>query len=483
MQMRESRTPRSCRSWPLLYVGTLLAVVLPLVASAGDWKVTDDIGLSLTNVDRTGQSAQTGTVVELNPRWIAKGRGGRFTADINYAPNLAYGFDDTDPEALTHDLLATGRLEVVPDTFFLGAQAAAGITGTDSTSAPVDAINFNTDGGQQTFSLALLPEFRHHLNRYVDIVSDNSLDWVTYREGLSEDSSSIRLNLSAISGRYFGRSDWSVDGNYRETRYDARTDKRKDISGTLGYRVDHEWRVFGSLGYEDNDVDTDRSDTSGTIWDVGTDWTPSPRTSMSARYGQRYYGDTWSGSVNHRSRRTRLGVDFSREVNNRRTAQLVDSFFYLVDDTGNIITDPGTGAPIIANIPQLGETDEDYLEDRLRGIVTITGRRTTASISGTVSQRSYEVSGDDEDSLDLYASLSRRLGAGYTASVNGVVRQTDREQGSDSDSYDLSMSLSKTFSRRTSASVDLLYRDYNDDDPGEDYTERRIGLTLRANLL
>ena len=106
-----------------------------------------------------------------------------------------------------------------------------------------------------------------------------------------------------------------------------------------------------------------------------------------------------------------------------------------------------------------------------------------ASVSGTVSQRSYEISGDDENSLDLYANLSRRLGAGYTASVNGVVRQTDRDQGGDSDSYDLSLSLSKTFSRRTSASVDVLYRDYNDDNPGEDYTERRIGLTLRANLL
>jgi len=464
-------------------VAALVVVMLPDVASAGDWQVTDDIGLTVTNVDRTGQGAQTGTVLELNPRWIAKGRGGRFRADINYAPNLAAGFDDTDPETLTHDLLATGRLEVVPDTFFLGAKAAAAITGTDSTSAPIDAISFKTDGGQQTFSLALLPEYRQHINRYVDIVSNNSLDWVGYREGQSDDSSSIRLNLSAISGRYFGRSDWSVDGNYRGTRYDTRTDKRKDVSGTLGYRIDRQWRIFGSLGYEDNDVDTDRSNTSGVIWDVGTDWTPNPRTSMSARYGQRYYGDTWSGSVNHRSRRTRLGLDFSRSINNRRTTESVDSFFYLVDDSGGIITDPNTGAPIIANIPYLDETDEDYLEDRLRGIVTITGRRTTANISGTVSQRSYEISGDDEDSLDLSANLSRRLGAGYTASVNGVVRYTDRKQGSDSDSYDVSLSLSKTFSRRTSASVDLLYRDYNDDDPGEDYTERRIGLTLRANLL
>jgi len=458
-------------------------LLLPYFAIAGDWKVTDDIGLIVTNVDRTGQGEQSGTVVELNPRWIARGRGGRFTANINYAPNLAVGFDDTDPEALTHDLLATGRLEVVPDTFFLGANAAAGITGTSSTGGPVDAINFNTDGGQQTFSLALLPEFRRHLNRYVDIVSNNSIDIVTYREGESEDSSSLNLNLSAISGRYFGRSDWSVDSNYRETRYDQRTDKRKDISGTLGYRIDRQWHVFGSLGYEDNDVDSSRDDTTGTTWDVGTNWTPNPRTSMSARYGSRYFGDTWSGTVNHRSRRTRLGLDFSRDVDNRRNAQLVDSFFFLVDDSGDILTDPDTGAPIIVNIPRLNETDEDYISNRVRGILTVTGRRTTASITASIEQRSYEVSGDGEDSYDLGATISRRLGAGYTASVRASLDQTERDAGGESESYDLSLSLSKTFSRRTSASLDILHRDQDSSDPDGDYTENRIGLTLRANLL
>ena len=38
--------------------------------------------------------------------------------------------------------------------------------------------------------------------------------------------------------------------------------------------------------------------------------------------------------MSHRSKRTRLGVNASRSLDNRRNQQLVDSFFFLVDDNG-----------------------------------------------------------------------------------------------------------------------------------------------------
>jgi uncharacterized protein (PEP-CTERM system associated) len=347
----------------------------------------------------------------------------------------------------------------------------------------VDPINFNNDNGQQSFSLRVLPEFRRHLNRYADVVSRNAVDVVTYSGGDSDSSKSINVNLSLVSGRYFGRTDWSVDTNYRETRYADRTDTNKNVGGTVGYRIDRKWRVFGSTGYENNDVQTDRNDASGVTWDVGADWTPNSRTSVSAKYGSRYFGDSWSGGVSHRSKRTRLGLDFSRSVDNRRNQQLVDSFFFLVDEDGNVVTDPVTGAPIIANIPQLNETDEDYINSQLRGILTVTGRRTTASVTGSIAKRDYEVSGNGEDSYDLSARLTRQLGSGYSGSLGASLRHTERDSGADSDSYDVSFSLSKTFSRRTSASLTYSYRDDNDDESIGDYTERRLGLTLRANLL
>jgi len=190
-----------------------------------------------------------------------------------------------------------------------------------------------------------------------------------------------------------------------------------------------------------------------------------------------YSGKTWSGNFNHRTRRTRLGLNFSRAIDNRRNEQLVDSFFFLVDETGTPITDPSTGLPIIANIPELSETDEDFLNNQVRGILTLTGRRTSVTVTATVSKREYEVSEEDEDSFDLGFNVSRQLGGSYSGSLRSLFRNTERENDTDEKVYEVGASLSKTFSKRTSASLGYDYRDE------EDYTEHRVGLTLRANLL
>lgn len=455
------------------------------LAGAGSWEVTDDIALTTTYVDRSGNDDASGLVLELTPRLTARGRGGRFTADISYAPNLAVGDSSVDPKTLTHDLLAVGQVELVRNNVFLGAEANAGLAGNSATSGQVDAINYS-DGGQQYFSIRLLPEFRQHINRYADVVSKNSVDVVNYRGdddgSQSSTSSGYKANIGVQSGRAFTSLNWAVNADYSEIDYDDRTDTRQSIEATAGYTFSRQWQMNAGVGYEDNDIDTSRDDTDGTTWDVGGSWAPTPRTSASVNYGSRYFGDSWSGSFTHRSRRTRVSVSYSEEVSNRREERLVDSFFFLVDGNGNIITDPNTGAPIIANIPQLQDTDEDFLDSRLRGIVTVTGRRTNVTLSATVSERDYEVSGDSEDSVGVSVRVSRQLGSGYNASLfSGYTEASDTADG-DSENLDVSFGLSKQFSKRTSASLDLLYRDEDRSDD-DDLTEKRIGLTLRANLL
>ena len=482
MQNRVSFRMRNCS---LITTAVVAACAWSGLAGAGDWKVTDDVSLTATYVDRSGDDEASGMVLELTPRLNATGRGGRFTADINYAPNLAVGDSSVDPETFTHDLFAIGRLEAIENQFFIGAEASAGIVGNSATSGPTDAINFS-DGGQQYFGVRLLPELRHHLGRYADIVSRNSLDLVSYRGnddgGQSDSSDAYKANIGIQSGRAFSVLNWSVNADHSEVKFDHRTDTRQSITANAGYAINRQWRVNAGVGYEDNDVDTSRDDTNGTTWDVGASWAPTPRTSASLNYGSRYFGDSWSGGFSHRSRKTRFGLDYSREVSNRRQQRLVDSFFFLADQNGNIITDPNTGAPLIANIPELQDTDEDFLDSRLRGILTVTGRRTNVTFTATVSERDYEVSGDNEDSVGVSLHIDRQLGSGYNASLFGGLTEANDTADGDSENLDVIFNLSKQFSKRTSASLEVSYRD-EDKDNDDDITEKRIGLTLRANLL
>ncbi len=494
-----SLSPRSAPSLrkigfrrPTPVVAVLIAAgTMPLSALSGDWKVTDDIGLTTTAVDRNGNDSYTGVVFQLSPRWVATGRSGRTTANVNYQPTLSYGTGSTDPKALTHQLLATGRTEVVRNRFIVDANASAGLRGNRASSGQTDAINFK-DGGQQSYSASVSPEYRHSLNRYADFVSRNNINYVTYsgNDGGSgsDPSTSYTLNAAVQNGRYFGSTGWRLQANHRETFYEDRSnDKFTDYTAGLSYRLDSHWQARGNVGYEDNTVQSDRGDTSGAIWDLGGTWTPNPRTSVDASYGSRYYGSTWSGSVSHRSKRTRLGLTASRSLDNRRNQQLVDSFFFLVDDNGEPVTDPDTGAPLLANIPQLDDTDEDFINSRLSAIITATGLRTTVSLTGNVSKREYEVSNDNQDSYGMTLRVTRRLGSGYDAAVSSSITHVTGDSTDDDDddggtNYDVSFSLTKQFSRRSSASLFMLYRDENSNGDN-DYDERRIGLTLRTNLL
>lgn len=317
-------------------------------------------------------------------------------------------------------------------------------------------------------------------------MSKNAINYVRSDSSSTVSGNSSRsytTNIGVRSGRYFGPLNWSLDATKRTTKYESRDDKNSRYTAGLGYRLDPQWRVRGTLGYETNDVQTRRSNTDSATWTIGGDWTPNPRTSVSADIGRRYLGQTFTASVRHRTRRTALSMDLSRDISNRRTAELVDSFFYLVDNNGNIIVDPNTGDPIIANIPELRQTDEDYINTQLRGVATVTGLRTTVTVTGTLSNRDYEVSSSSEDSYGLSVNVSRKLGGNYRATAGGTYTHASASGGSDSDTYDVRLSLSRRLSPRTNASLDLLHRDQDSTSAGGGYTENRIGISLSTSFL
>lgn len=467
----------------LLCMGIVLGAALQTEpATAGDWKFDHSTTLGLSHVDRTGDDGYSGQVLQATPNLHLRGESRRTQGDIFYQPTISVGNGSTDPEFLTHQGVGTGRIEAVKNRFFIGANASARLTGSSTGGGQVDAINYNSSGGQQSYSLGLSPEYRQHLSRYANLVARSNFNWVTYSgndDGGSDDSLGQTLSASIVSGRHFNRFNWSLNATQRRTLYDSdqKDPTRTNYSARLGHRFGPRWAVNGSIGYEDNDIQSDRDDTNGATWDVGATWTPNPRTSVSARYGDRYFGETYSGNISHRTRRTQLSAGFSRNVTNRREQQLADSFFFLEDSDGNPVLDQN-GNPITTGAPNLRGTDEDFINTQFRGAMTITGRRTNVTIAGRISNRDYEVSGDDEDSYGLTVSARRDLGSSFNATLTG---RTDHNDSNDT--HEVRFSLSKNLSQRTSMAFNLGYRDYNADGSGDSYTEKRIGISFTTTYL
>jgi uncharacterized protein (PEP-CTERM system associated) len=466
----------------------VVAGLLPVDGSAASrWKssVDDSLDATLVFVDRSGDNAESGPVLEVSPGFSLNRAGARASADINYKLNLAVGGGDTDPTGISHDLTARGEFEAVEDLLYIEADAGARLVGNSPTTGRVDAIN-NRNESSQSYSVKVSPSLRPRTNnRYVRFESNNSIDLVDYSGGdntNTDASNESVLNATLLSGPVFTTFDWDLRATQRNTSFEDRDDERREYSAGLGYRIDSRWRLTGRVGYEENDVDTVRTDTDGATWNVGGVWTPNTRTSLLVDYGNRYFGDTYSVRFNHRTRRTTLSVDAVREVSNRRASRLVDSFFVLVDADGVPIQDPISGDLVTINIPQLEQDDEDFLNTELRGAISVIGLRTSVSLFVDLAQREYEISGNDEDAYGAGFRVSRRMGQGITSSLSATYDRVERSNDSDSDTYDVALKLSKALSTKTSVALDLLHRE-RDSGGTNDFTENRIGISVSTSFL
>ena len=456
-----------------------MAFLCSASALGGDWKLTDSVTAEVTAVDRSGNDASSGLVTQVTPRISLRGEGGRASANIAYGLTASLGSSDTDPEAITHDLTAEGDLEAIENFFFLGARASATLVGNSATSGNVDAINVNSDG-RQSYSFALLPSFRHRLNRYANIVSNNEIDYVDTTGGSGgsdEGSTGMTLNLGVQSGAAFGALGWNLNATRSKTDFDDREDETTTVDAGLSYRIDRQWLANSSIGYEDNEVQTDRDDTDGITWNVGTVWTPNPRTQASFNYGERFIGTTYSGSLTHRTRRTSLTLNVSRDITNRRAFRESDPF-----RVGTLIN-LNTGEQIPIFNTRLEETDENFVNTQARASIAITGRRTTITLFGDIANRDFEVSDIDTDSYSLGFNVSRQLGGGYQASLGTSYDQADGTNDGDSDTYDIRLALSKQLSQRTSASIEVLRRERSASVSGDDFSENRITVSLSSSFL
>jgi uncharacterized protein (PEP-CTERM system associated) len=477
------RFDRLARAACLVLVGTLCSAPVVL---AGDWKVTDSVKTGVTWLDRSGNDPSSGLVLQLSPKVSLAGRGARAKANVSYGLNATVGNSDTETRGLSHDLSATGQLEAIEDLVLIDAQASAKLVGNSATSGTVDSLNAEQDG-RQSYSFKVSPSLKHQFdNRYVTVVSNNSFDLVGYTGGTeqaNDSSTSNSWNLGLQSGPLFTTFNWDLGVTETTTSYEDRDDTRTSYSAGLGYRIDAQWRLNLRGGWEENDVQTDRDDTDGATWNVGGVWTPNPRTTVSGDYGYRYIGNTFALRASHRSRRTNVSLDASRDISNRRAARLADSFFFLADQTGVPIIDPNTGNPIIVNLPQLQETDEDYVNTQLRAAVSVVGRRTSVTLTGDIANRKYEVSNADEDSYGLSVRVSRQLGGALSASLSGSLDHAEGTVNGSSDTYDIGFQLSRKLGRRTSAAIDLLHRERDATNDNDSYTENRIGFSITSSFL
>lgn len=455
-------------------------------AHALRWDVTPRISVGETYSDNIALDPpgeeDWDLVTEIRPGVDISGEGRRTSIDLSYSLQALFHARDGDRDRVYHQFAGASSSELVRRTVFFDASARHR-QGVDDLLGPIGADNITDTGNvRDVTTLSLSPYVLNRVGSFAESTLRYSHDRTWFEDGESTYSNTGTWRLA--DGPSFDRFSWSLSAMYQEIEAGER-DTGTFATGSLrlGYALGRHWQVSATGGYEDNDYESAREDLSDTFWDVGVRWTPSRRTSMEARYGERYFGNTRMFSLSHRRRFTVASVSYSELITTSSQTVLLP--------IGEVpIYDPGC-PPTVAGCEPVGEvilfTDEEvnefFLDQRLTGSVTVTGNRQSVTLAGFRSEREFEVREQEETRTGASLSYRYRLGAGTRLQAGaGWSRNEFERVDRDDDLYNASLQLVRDIGRTLQGRVRVRHQRRDSNEPAAEYRENSATVSLTATF-
>jgi hypothetical protein len=362
--------------------------------------------------------------LELAPGFYASYSSDSLTGAIDYSL-IGRAWEESDYDDVSHRLAANGQWTVLPEWFSFRGQAGY----EDGVIDPRDGLNYGglgifgpgnlTEIGtvsagpllQHRFSeLELAAEYTYGRVWYLD--EGNGQPVVGFVVDQDSEDQSARVSLgtfdraSRVSGRVF--YDWERSDFEAALPYEY---ERAGLEG--GYRFARTLAVVGDVGRES---DLDESSSEGGLdsefWSAGLRWEPSERTFAEARYGERFFGDSYSIQANHRARLLEFDASYSEQP--QIETRLLSLGDFAPGELPGGLPDGAVGS--VNSTPFVGK-------DARIG-VTAAGSRTTLRMAGFSYERDYIRSlqlGDETRigaevgaTRQLASNLSADLAAGYS---------------------------------------------------------------------
>ena len=286
-------------------------------------------------------------------------------------------FEDSDYNDVSHRLAANGSYTVLPEWFFVRGQASY----TDTIIDPALGYNYGGSGLFNQTNLAevasaMVEPAMHHQFQHVAVDARYSYGRVWYLDSpdappsnfftsYNDDAENQRayLSLSTIdpdataSARAYYEWQASDFENSIPYRYER-------VGAELGLGLLESLRLVGDGGLEsDLDEDTTDGGLDTAFWHAGFQWRPDSRTLLDARYGERFFGESWSLELQRDTRWISLRASYIEdpEVETRR----LNADF---EPGGLPLPDPNDGFSFFSSFP--------YVRKDATASIIATGART-----------------------------------------------------------------------------------------------------------
>jgi hypothetical protein len=335
--------------------------------------------------------------LELAPGLYAAYSSNSVTAAIDYSA-IGRMWDDSDYNNISQIGVANGRWIAVPDLFYIDAQGSI----SDNVISPLLGTNygglglFGPDNLTQQATVGVTPTFDRQFGEF-NLLAQYSYGRVWYfDEGnnanqigfLNQDDSRNQSANVSFGNKESGRKlTGDVFYIWQKTDYDnALPYNYEELGADLAWQFTPSTALVGQFGIES---DLDQSTTAGGLdsnfWDVGLRWQPDERTSAEARYGHRFFGDTYYLNVRRTARTFEFWASYSE------SPEVQSQILSLGDFT------PGELPPGIPPT-DIGRINSDpYVGKNTSVGVAAIGSRTRISLTGYQNVQDYirQVQNDD----------------------------------------------------------------------------------------
>ena len=294
----------------------------------------------------------------------------------------------------------------------------------------------------------------------------------------------------ASASRYLG---WNLEYTDIRTDYDATGAEsgRKLGRATVYVNLARQFRLRLTGGHES--YDGAATDDKAVIGGGGFDWTPTPRTTISALAEKRVFGAGYNISIRHRMRHVLLEAGGIRDISTLSDSSVYmnPAFMALFNDPGWIaqFPDPRQRADQLAAILPEGTTNAFYRDQTWHAGVSYIGLRNTVTLVGQRSRRRTLMTGSvagygfygqtrhlDSDTATL--AFSHRLTP--LATLDAMVSHARAKGDNDLDTRRTMASLGMNTRLGLQTRGGVMYRFQRSDSDAQayDFTENLV----RANL-
>jgi uncharacterized protein (PEP-CTERM system associated) len=500
------------------YTGT--APSFPARGGGAPWDLAPRLTLSETYTDnvtlaRPG-AEKSDFVTQVRPGISLRRQTARFRLRADYSlQGLVYARESSRDQA-NHHLKADATAELVDDLFYTDVRANV-FQQNISLLGPLAPDNLSVTGNRTDVRTFLVsPYIRRNLGTAAGYEVRYTRNAVYYSTSGASDSQADRLDLRLASGPDFGRLGWNASFRKERVDYDKRI-QDVEIERTavnLNYRLTPRVSLLAGGGYEKNNYLFVGDKPEGGFWHLGARWTPTTRTDLSATVGRRFFGNTASLNLSHRTRRTVWRATYSDDIITTRgnffVPSVVDTAAYLDTLFAGAIADPVARASFVESfLDQTGIprtlldaenfiTSQVFRQKRLNAAFGVNGVKNTVFVNLFHQAREAQATGtvaSDLFGINDFASNKniRQTGAALTwawrfaprtsANLNAsYTRSRFVETGREDDQSIIRAGLTRRLTPKTTASLIFRHLQRDSTDAAAEYRENAVTVALHMTF-